>query len=222
MTSVISTCQVGHCHVIYFMTSVTPSCAVGERLSAIMSFSMSTGSWCYIKPASDYQLLHMTKLANSPTTDAADDIVVSLSGSFQLDFVVHNDSDGFRCCCTRFKKLIGYDGSWQSERTHDVQLIVWAVLADRIGHRKPFAGFLPVASCHSQRRVNKWLAYLIHAFLSFLLHVSSIALVLNPLLIVSFDAKPVLHHSVMWAIIGLCWSMDRSDNGEHLVRFIDL
>ena len=32
----------------------------------------------------------MMKLANSPTTDTADDIVVSLSGSFQLDFVVLN------------------------------------------------------------------------------------------------------------------------------------
>ena len=37
-----------------------------------------------------------TKLANSPTTDAPDDIVVSLSGSFQLDFVVHDAPDGFR------------------------------------------------------------------------------------------------------------------------------
>ena len=35
----------------------------------------------------------MTKLANSPTTDAADDIVVSLRALFQLDFVAHNASD---------------------------------------------------------------------------------------------------------------------------------
>ena len=36
-----------------------------------------------------------TKLANSPITDAPDDIVVSLSGSFQLDFVVHDAPEGF-------------------------------------------------------------------------------------------------------------------------------
>ena len=35
----------------------------------------------------------MRKLANSPTTDAADDIIVSLSSSFQLDFVGHNASN---------------------------------------------------------------------------------------------------------------------------------
>ena len=34
-----------------------------------------------------------TELANSPITDAPDDIVDSLSGSFQLDFVVHDASD---------------------------------------------------------------------------------------------------------------------------------
>ena len=34
-----------------------------------------------------------TKLANWPTTDAADDIVVSLSALFNWDFVVHNASD---------------------------------------------------------------------------------------------------------------------------------
>ena len=38
-------------------------------------------------------LQYMTELANSPITNAADDIVVSLSGSFQLDFIVHNASD---------------------------------------------------------------------------------------------------------------------------------
>ena len=35
----------------------------------------------------------MTELANSPITDAPDDIVDSLSGSFQLDFVVYDASD---------------------------------------------------------------------------------------------------------------------------------
>ena len=92
-----------------------------------------------------------TKLANSPITDAPDDIVVSLSGSFQLDFVVHDGPDGFRRFCIRFKKWIWYDGSWQSERTHDAQLIVWAVLADGIGHRKLFAAFYRV--CHAARSV---------------------------------------------------------------------
>ena len=115
-----------------------------------------------------------TKLANPPTTDAADDIVVSLSGSFQLDFVGYNASDGFRRRCTRLKKWIGYDSSWQSEHTCDAQLIVWAVLADGIGHHKLFASFLPAASRHTQRKVNKWLVCLIHAFLSLLLLVSSI------------------------------------------------
>ena len=33
------------------------------------------------------------KLANSPITDAPDEIVDSLSGSFQLDFVVYDASD---------------------------------------------------------------------------------------------------------------------------------
>ena len=106
-------------------------------------------------------------MANSPITDAPDDIVDSLSGSFQLDFVVHDVPDGFRRRRIRFKKWIGYDASWQSERTHNAQLIVWAVLADAIGHHKLFAGFLPAASRHMQRKVNKWLACLIHAFLSF-------------------------------------------------------
>ena len=50
------------------------------------------------------------KLANWPITNAPDDIVVSLSGSFQLDFVMHDAPDGFRHCCTRLKKWIGYDG----------------------------------------------------------------------------------------------------------------
>ena len=45
-----------------------------------------------IKSASDYQLI-MTKLANSPITDTPYDIVVSLSGSFQLDSVVYDASD---------------------------------------------------------------------------------------------------------------------------------
>ena len=39
---------------------------------------------------------YTTKLANWPITDAPDDIVVSLSGSFQLDCVVHDAPDGFR------------------------------------------------------------------------------------------------------------------------------
>ena len=37
-----------------------------------------------------------TKLANCPVTDAPDDIVVNLSGSFQLDFVLHDAPDGVR------------------------------------------------------------------------------------------------------------------------------
>ena len=45
-----------------------------------------------------------TKLANWPITDVPDDIVVSLSGSFQLDFVVYDASDGFRRRRIRFKK----------------------------------------------------------------------------------------------------------------------
>ena len=92
-------------------------------------------------------------MANSPITDAPDDIVDSLSGSFQLDFVVYDASDGFR------RRPI--DASWLSERTHDAQLIVWAVLADGIGHHKLFAVFLPAASSHTPRKVNKLLACLI-------------------------------------------------------------
>ena len=46
------------------------------------------------------------------------------------------------------KKWIGYDASWLSERTRDAQFIVWAVLADGIGNRKPFAGF---TGCAIQR-----------------------------------------------------------------------
>ena len=107
----------------------------------------------------------MTELANSPITDAPDDIVDSLSGSFQLDFVVHDASDGFRRRPIRFKKWIGYDASWLSECTRDAQLIVWAVLVDGIGHYKLFAVFLPTASSHTPRKVNKLLACLIHAFL---------------------------------------------------------
>ena len=49
---------------------------------------------------SDYQLVSWLHTINcydevrySPTTDAADDIVVSLSAVFQLDFVVHKASD---------------------------------------------------------------------------------------------------------------------------------
>ena len=53
-----------------------------------------------LKPASDYQLLRRSW----STTDAADDFI-SLSDSFQLDFVVHNAPDGFRYSrCTRLKK----------------------------------------------------------------------------------------------------------------------
>ena len=63
-----------------------------------------------------------------------------------------------------------------------------------------------------RRKVNKLLACLIHAFLSFLLHVSSDS-ALYPLLIVSFDMqKNGLHHSVLRAIIR--WVLDQSDNGE--------
>ena len=39
----------------------------------------------------------------------------------------------------------------ESERTHDAQLIVWAVLADGIGNRKPFVRFLPMR--HATRSV---------------------------------------------------------------------
>ena len=49
-------------------------------------------------------------------------------------------------------------------------------------------GFLLGASPHAQRSVNKLLACLIHAFLSFLLHVSSYS-ALIPSLIVSFDVQ---------------------------------
>ena len=41
------------------------------------------------------QSTYTTKLANWPITGAPDDIVVSLSGSFQLDFVVYDAPDGF-------------------------------------------------------------------------------------------------------------------------------
>ena len=85
-------------------------------------------------------------------------------------------------------------------------------LADGIGNRKPFAGFLLGASPHAQRSVNKLLACFIHAFLSFLLHVSSYS-ALIPSLIAPFDVQENgLHHSVLRAII--CWFMDQSDNGE--------
>ena len=50
-----------------------------------------------------YAGLYTTELANSPITDAPDDIVDSLSGSFQLDFVVYDASDGFRRRPIRFK-----------------------------------------------------------------------------------------------------------------------
>ena len=90
------------------------------------------------------------------------------------DSTLPTASDGFWRRCARFKKWIGYDCSWQSEHTHNVQLITWAVLVDGIGHHKPFAGFLPGVSSHAQRIVNKWLSCITHAFPSFLLHVSSI------------------------------------------------
>ena len=51
------------------------------------------GSKQYVKPASD--VTATAELAKSPTTDVGDDIVVSLSVSFQLDFVVQNASDAF-------------------------------------------------------------------------------------------------------------------------------
>ena len=51
------------------------------------------------------------ELANSKITDAPDDIVDSLTGSFQLDSVVHDAPDGFRRRPIRLKKLIGYNAS---------------------------------------------------------------------------------------------------------------
>ena len=145
---------------------------------------------CFVKWDSKAGLrpsTYTTKFANWPITDAPEDIVVSLSSSFQLDFVVHDAPDGFRRCYIRFKKWIGYNASWQSERTHDAQLIVWAVLADGIGNRKPFAGFL-LGAPTTQRSVNKLLACFIQAFLSFLLHVSSYS-ALIPSLIAPFDVQ---------------------------------
>ena len=97
----------------------------------------------------------------------------SLSGSCQLDFVVYDTPDAV---VSDSKKWIGYEASWQSERTHDAQLIVWAVLADGIGNRKTFAGFLLGVSPHARRSVNKLLACLIHAFLSFLLSSYSVSI----------------------------------------------
>ena len=86
------------------------------------------------------------------------------------------------------------------------------MLADGIGSRKAFAGFLLGASPHAQRSVNKLLACLIHAFLSFLLHVSSYS-ALIPSLIAPFDMqKNGLHHSVLRAIIRRF--MDRGDNRD--------
>ena len=53
------------------------------------------------KPKAGLRLsTYTTKLANWPITDAPDDIVVSLSGSFQLDFVVYDAPDGFRWLLT--------------------------------------------------------------------------------------------------------------------------
>ena len=59
-----------------------------------------------------------TKLPNSPTTDDADDIVVSLSALFQLDFVLHNASDAV------VPDSKNESGTTTVECTHDVQLIV--------------------------------------------------------------------------------------------------
>ena len=63
-----------------------------------------------------------------------------------LSYTTLGPPDGFRRRPIRFKKLIGYDASWLSERTRAAQLIVWAVLADGIGNRKPFAGFTGCAT----------------------------------------------------------------------------
>ena len=152
-----------------------------------------------VKPPSDYQLLRRScPPARLPTLTTI--IVDSLSVSFQLDFVVHDAREGIRRRRSRLKKWIGYDASWQSERTHDAQLIVWAVLADGIGNRMPFAGFLPAATRHMQRQVNKWLACLIHAFLSFyfMFSLQCAHSIVNCAL---RCAKNGLHHSVLRAII---------------------
>ena len=86
----------------------------------------------------------MTKLANWPITDAPDDIVVSLCGSFQLDFVVYDATEGFR--------------RWPTESV--------------IGSHSQAFYLLR----HATRGVEKTndCGLLIHAVLSFLLHVSSL------------------------------------------------
>ena len=58
-----------------------------------------------IKPASGYQPLRRSwPSPRLPTLPAIVPIVVGLSGSFQLDFVVHETPDGFRRRRTRFIK----------------------------------------------------------------------------------------------------------------------
>ena len=65
-----------------------------------------------------------------------------------------------------------------------VEVLIFTLMSN-YGLCTVFRPLVPEAAWH---RVNKWLACLIHAFLWFLLHVSSYS-ALNPLLIASFDMK---------------------------------